>query len=216
MSTTVAEEQVAQENDQAQAPQGLASWVVVLLVLSIVVGGLTAVFWANVVELPSYRILADGSATVSERALTEFVAADAWFVNCGAMVGIGLGLVTWRWFRPLGWPTAVLAAGSGLVAGLVCWQVGQLLGPGPFDERLAAANPGDLVPIAVELRSPSALAVWAFAAVAPVLLASSLTADDEESRPPRYRRIRPRPSAAAETVDDRGVLTIESDTNQAG
>ena len=217
MTTTVAEEQTPPEAGPVPASQWVVSWVGVLVVLSVVVGGLAAVFWANVVDLPSYRILADGSATVSERALTEFVATDAWFVNCGALVGIGLGIVAWRWFAPLGWPTALLAAGSGLIAGVVCWQVGQLLGPGPFDERLAAASPGDLVPIAVELRSPSALAIWAFAAVTPVLLASSLGPDDEEERRPRPRRARARQlPETVETVDDRGVLTNESDPTQTG
>lgn len=216
MSTTIAEEPLTEEQVPAVPSRHVASWVGILLVLAIVVGGLTAVFWANVLDLPSYRVHSDGSATVSERALTEFVSADAWFVISGAVVGLGLGIVTWRWFKPLGWPTALLAAGSALIAGVVCWQVGQLLGPGPFDERLAAASPGDLVPIAVQLRSPSALAVWAFAAVTPVLLASSLGPDEDSDRP-RRRRSTPVPADSEPgTVDERGVLTVEPDEQKAG
>lgn len=216
MSTTIAEEPLTEEPVPAAPSRHVANWVGILLVLAIVVGGLTAVFWANVLDLPSYRVHADGSATVSERALTEFVAADAWFVISGAVVGLGLGIVTWRWFKPLGWPAALLAAGSALIAGVVCWQVGQLLGPGPFDERLAAANPGDLVPIAVHLRSPSALAVWAFAAVTPVLLASSLGPDEDSDRP-RRRRSTPAPADTEPgTVDERGVLTVEPEEQKAG
>lgn len=186
-------------------------WAGLLAVLAIVVGGLTAVVWAGLVDLPKYQIRADGSAVVSERAYTEFVQADAWFVVCGVFVGIGLGIVAWRWFKPLGWPTALLAAGAGLVSAIVCWKVGELLGPpgGTFVERLAKAAPGEQVPIALTLRSVSAPAVWAFAAVTPVLLAASL-GPEEGARPKPQPE--PEPAALVETVDERGVLTeIEQD-----
>ena len=41
-----------------------------------------------------------------------------------------------------------------------------MFGPGPFPERLAAAQAGDKVEVALLLSAPSALAVWVFAAVA--------------------------------------------------
>lgn len=206
MTTTIAEEPLTETAPEVPS-RALLAWVGALAALAVMIGALTAVFWANVVDLPSYRVLADGSAIVSERALAEFVAADAWFVLCGFVVGAGIGLVTWRWFSSLGWAVALLSAGAGLVAGLVCWQLGQLLGPGPFDERLAAANPGDLVPIAVELRSHSALAVWAFGAVVPVLLISALGPDDEEPTRARRRRASLPAVEPGETVDERGVAT---------
>jgi len=205
VSTTITEEQQAAA-PPAEQSQVLA-WAGLLAGLALVVGGLAAVFWSAVVRLPAYRILSDGSATMAERGITEIVAADAWFVITGALVGLGLGLVAWKWFRPIGWPTALLAVGAGLVAGVVCWQVGQLLGPGSFPERLAAATPGDFVPLSLELRSVSALAVWGFAAITPVLLASSLGPDDEDRSPSRRRRADEAEPDEAATVDERGVLT---------
>lgn len=205
MSTTVTEEQKGGRQPAYESP--VAMWIAVLAGLSVVIGGLAAVFWAMVVDLPTYKIVADGSAVITERGLTEIVASDVWFVVTGALVGAGLGLVTWKWFRPLGWPTALLAVGAGLLAGLVCWQVGLLLGPGSFAERLTSAQPGDLVPIPLELRSFSALAVWGFGAITPVLLASSLGPDDEDG-PSRRRRHPEEPEAEESgTIDDRGVLT---------
>lgn len=192
--------------DRSPLPEVL-QWIGLLAVLAIVVGGLTAVLWASMVELSKYRIKADGSAVVSERDYTEFIQADAVYVICGLFVGVGLGIVTWKWFKSLGWPTALLAAGAGLLAAIVCWKFGELLGPagGTFVERLAKAAPGEQVPIALTLRSISAPAVWAFAAVTPVLLASSLGPEEGVSRP--HRRAGGEPELLGETVDERGVLT---------
>jgi len=205
VSTTVTEDQPPAPEAAEDSPVGM--WIALLAGLSVVIGGLSAVFWAMVVDLPAYKILADGSASITERGLTEIVASDVWFVITGALVGAGLGLVTWKWFHPLGWPTALLAVGAGLVAGVICWQVGQLLGPGSFAERLTGARPGAIVPIPLDLRSLSALAVWGFGAVTPVLLVSSLGPDDED-HPTRWRR---HPVELEEqesgTIDDRGVLT---------
>ncbi len=204
MSTTIAEQSPAIESDDQTSRVG--PWIALFAGLAIVVGGLAAVFWSAIVDLPAYRIAADGTATMTERGLVEIVSADAWFVITGALVGAGLGLVAWTWFRPIGWPSVVIALGGGLLAAVVCWQIGQLLGPGPEAERLAAARAGELVPVSLELRSLSALAVWAFAAVTPVLLWSALGPDDEDS-PPRRGRGRFSADGEQPDVDERGVLT---------
>ena len=215
MSTTITEEQAAPR--RADSEPSVLLWVLLLAGLSTVVGVLAAMFWASVVTVPTWRIdEATSMAVMSERGVTQIVAADVWFVITGAMVGVGLGLVTWKWFRPLGWPTALLAVGSGLLAAVVCWQVGQLLGPGSEAERVAAADPGAIVPASLQLRSLSALAVWGFAAVTPVLLVSSLGPDDEDpATRRRRRREQPQeqlPDAETGTVDERGVLTGPEET----
>ncbi|MFT3832342.1 MAG: hypothetical protein QM711_03335 [Micropruina sp.] len=190
----------------------------ILAGIAAVAGIAGAVLWRLVVRPPAYIVQADGSATVSERALTEFFAGDAWYAVIGAVVGAGLGVATWRRFKAIGWPCAFLAAGLGLLAGVVCWQLGEVLGGQAFDQRLALAKPGDTVPIALALRSPSALAVWAFAAVTPILLGSALGPDDEAM--PRQPRRRSRLAKAEQTeprevVDDLGVVrTEETASNQ--
>lgn len=206
MSTTVAEE-LATEPEPAAPTGSLAAWILLLVGLSIVVGALAGVFWFGVVTLPSYKIQPDGSAVIGEQGLSQIVAADVWFSITGALVGLGLGIVVWKWFRALGWPCAILAVVAGLIAGLACWRFGTLLGPGPFDARMAAAQAGDLVPVSLELQAWSALAIWAFAAVTPVLLASSLGPDDEEVG---VDATDGRSSDADEAeVDEIGVLTTE-------
>ena len=186
--------------------------------IAVIAGIAGAVLWRLVVHLPAYVVQPDGSATVSERALTEFFAGDAWYTVIGVVVGAALGVASWRRFKGIGWPCAFLAAGLGLLAGLICWQLGEILGGVPCDERLAAAKPGDTVPIALALRSPSALAVWAFAAVTPILLGSALGPDEEAApRQPRRRRRQspPEQPEQREVVDDLGVVrTEENASNQ--
>lgn len=179
---------------------------------AVIAGIVAAVVWRLVVRLPSYVVDPYGAAKISERGLTEVFAGEAWYVVLGALAGAGLGVATWRRFKTVGWLCALLAAGLGLLAGVVCWQLGQVLGGAPFDERLAAAGPGDVVPISLRLRSPSALAVWAFAAVTPILLGSALGPDEEAA--PRQPRRRSRLAKIAkpeqgEVVDDLGVVRTD-------
>jgi hypothetical protein len=70
-----------------------------------------------------------------------------------------------------------------VASALTCWLVGYRLGPGDFSARLAAAQPGQLVPIPLTLRARASLLVWPFFAIIPVLLGSSIGRDEEEPRP---------------------------------
>ena len=167
-----------------------------LAALTLVVGAVCALLWVAVVTLPTFEVRADGRATITERELASVVGADAAFVVLGLVAGLVLGFVAWLWLRDVGWPVAFLAAGAGLVAGLVCWWLGAIVGPGSFAERMAEANAGDVVPMALQLHSPSALAAWSFTAVAVPLFAASLGPEG---------RVIPRPSGrrrSRKAVDD--------------
>jgi hypothetical protein len=160
------------------------------LALAVAAGVAAGVVWWAVVDLPTYRVNSDGGAATTERGLSEFISGDAWFVVIGLVVGVGLGLAGWRWLRGLGWSLVLVVGCAAVVAELVCWLVGYRLGPGEFAPRLAAAKPGDLVPIELTLRARASLLTWPFFAVIPVLLGSSLGRDDEEPRPIFPRRAR--------------------------
>ena len=151
--------------------------------LGLGLGALAGIAWWAVVREPAYRVNPDGGASINERGLAEFMAGDAWFCVFGLMVGIGLGLVAWRALSDLGWPLVLLVAVVAVLGGLVCWYVGHRLGPGNFVGRLAAAEPGDLVPIELTLRAKASLLTWPFFAIIPVLLGSSLGRDEEEPKP---------------------------------
>jgi len=153
------------------------------LALALGLGALAGVVWWRVTDLPTFRVVTGGGAVTSERGLAGYIAADAWFVVCGVVAGLVLGVLAWRWFSRAGWPVVLVAVVGGSAAGLVCWLVGYELGPGAFDVRLAAARPGDEVPVELTVRAQVALAVWPLLAVVPVLLASSLGRDPEVEAP---------------------------------
>ncbi len=178
MSMAAAEEETAPVT--ADRARVVVSWLGILLLLCVVVGALVSLFWTSVVILPTWHVQSDGAATMAESGWTAMISIDAWYVICAVLVGPGLGYVAWRWFKPLGWPAALICAFAGLVTGWLCAELGPVVGPGPFAERIAAATPGTDVPVAFGLQAWSALAVWPLAAVAPALFASVLGPDPED------------------------------------
>lgn len=155
---------------------------------SLGLGAAAGVVWWLVVEPPAYELNTVGGASTSERGLTEFIAGDAWFCAIGVVAGLLIGLGAWRWLHDLGWSVVLVVLVCATVSALVCWLVGYRLGPGDFSARLAAAQPGDLVPIPLTLRARASLLTWPFFATLPVLLGSSLGRDEEEPRPILRRR----------------------------
>ncbi|MDR1807203.1 MAG: hypothetical protein LBR33_04705 [Propionibacteriaceae bacterium] len=145
-------------------------WLGAYVLVTLIVGALAGTVWYWAVDLPGYTLDNSFFATMSELAHSQIFAADAWLSGLGVLAGIGLGWLAWRWFGRLGWPCAVIAPLAGLLAGFSCSFVGSLLGPDDFDVRLANAQPS-ATPVAVELAShtPVYLAVWAAAALLPIL-----------------------------------------------
>ena len=155
---------------------------------SLGVGAAAGVVWWLVVKPPGYDLSSCGSATTSERGLSDFISSDAWFCAIGLVVGLLLGIAAWRWLRDLGWTIVLVVLVCATAAALTCWLVGYRLGPGDFSARLAAAQPGEAVPIPLTLRARASLLTWPFFAIIPVLLGSSLGRDEDEPRPLLRRR----------------------------
>jgi hypothetical protein len=104
------------------------------------------------------------------------------------VAGLLIGIAAWRWLRDLGWTVVLVVLVCATASALMCWFVGYRLGPGDFSARLAAARPGELVPIPLTLRARASLLTWPFFAIIPVLLGSSLGRDEDEPRPLLRRR----------------------------
>ena len=150
------------------------SRTLVLTVLAVLVGAVAALLWANLAVLPEWTVQADGHAEISDSGRAEMFSASFWYSILAMAGGLALGIAAWVRLRVIGWPVAVITAALAVVGGLTCWWLGEVFGPGPFPERLAAAQAGDKVEVALLLSAPSALAVWVFAAVAVPMFAASL------------------------------------------
>lgn len=146
----------------------------------VLIGALGGLVWVSVVRLPTFTITSDYRAVPNpESELAAWFAVDAWYCLIGIVVGVGLGLWSWWWFNRTGWLVTVFAIGGTLLAAAVSLRVGLWLGPGSFEVRLTAAQPGDVVPIAFELRSWAAFLLWALAAITPVMLLAAFSSDAE-------------------------------------
>lgn len=170
-----------------QSPR-LAGRLCGFVAASLGLGAAAGVVWWLVVEPPAYELNTVGGASTSERGLTEFIAGDAWFCAIGLVAGLLIGFAAWRWLHDLGWSLVLVVLVCATASALVCWLVGYRLGPGDFSVRLAAAQPGDLIPIPLTLRARASLLTWPFFAIIPVLLGSSLGRDEEEPLPIFRRR----------------------------
>lgn len=148
-----------------------STWRVALfLVAGALLGGVGGLIWSAVTPLAQYTINDDLSAGMNERGLAELIAPDVTFSLITAIIGLLVGVVGWFLLHLRGWVVTVMPLAAALCASLAAWQLGVLVGVSGFADRLAAAAPGDLVRVDLELRSMSALLVGPFAAITPVML----------------------------------------------
>ena len=138
----------------------------------VVAGLLGGLLWHFLAATPTYTIGDDKGAIITERGLSQVFAMDIWYVIISLALAVLLGVAFWWLFRRLGWPGVVLALAASLVAALICWQFGHLLGPNGFAERVSRASPGDRVPMDLSLHAPILVLVWPFATGVPILVAA--------------------------------------------
>ncbi|MGY1743293.1 MULTISPECIES: LPXTG cell wall anchor domain-containing protein [unclassified Blastococcus] len=165
-----------------------------VLVLTGIPAGL---LWWLLAPREDYRVLADGGvAALGDTSAELFAADDAVFVLVMAGLGLLAGLAGWLLRRRRGVALlAALAAGTGL-AGVLAWQLGELLGPGPTREQLT--DVGATVTTRLELASlPAALMVAPFVAVLVYVVATLLAAGDDLGRTPPAPDARAAPAVSA-------------------
>lgn len=149
------------------------SAVPLFLLACLLVGALLAPAWALPVDLPGYTVADNLTAHIGEAGLAQVFAADAWFVTLAGLAGVAAGIAGWLLFHALGYWVALIATFGAFLATTTTWLVGLLIGRQDFPERLAAARPGDVVPIDLALHAHSALLVAPFAAALIVMLAAA-------------------------------------------
>lgn len=148
----------------------LRQWLLVYLGVVVVVGLLSGILWNELVTLPSYEVSDGFRASLQQTGWAEFAATDVVLTIIGLIAGAILGGCAWLFFRANGaWATLIAGLG-GLLAGGICLAVGQFIGPRGFDDRIANADPGDLVRIDFGLHTWQPLVVWVGGAMIVLLI----------------------------------------------
>ncbi len=147
------------------------------LALLLLLAGLpVGVLWWVLAPRRAYDVAAEGAFAVvpdSEAA----VGADGWFVILTGVLALAAAAVAWRREEYRGPQMAVGLAVGMLLCGLLTWQVGALLGPGPSAAALEDSGAVVLGPLGV--RAYGVVVAGPFLAVAGYLLAVCFTPRDD-------------------------------------
>jgi hypothetical protein len=157
-------------------------WLGAYLLIVLITGAIAGTAWYWLVDLPGYTLDKSFYAYMDERSHAMVFSADAWLVAL-AVVAAALGWLAWLWFGRLGWPSAIIAALAGALAGFITATVGHILGPDDLYQRLANAQPeGPSIPVQLTSHTPVYLAAWSAAALLPLLIAAAITPTGKDPR----------------------------------
>jgi len=149
-----------------------------LLVLScLLAGAAVGLLWSQLAPRTQVVVGTGGASPVGYDT-GQFVAADGLFLMLTAGAGLLLGAVAWFALPGRRGPlTLVALAVGGVLAALVAWQVGHLVGRSSYENLLAAGEVGSTGGRPVDLRARGVLVGWPFAAVAAYLVAVANSRD---------------------------------------
>lgn len=152
-------------------PAGSIRRIVVVLGLSLLIGALGAVLWAWWAE-PAHWQVAQGRIVMTEYDSRAVFPIMLRFGVVGVGVSLVLGVVGQLLLR-VDWSDAVLIAAGAVVASLVAWRLGIILGP-PDPATLSGLQEGDVIEERLAVGSVVPFFSWPVGALAGVLVASLL------------------------------------------
>ena len=155
--------------------------------------------WWALAPRATFEVTEEGPVPVGRPTAELLVADDAVYVLVLAGLGLVAGLAAWGWRRRRGVATVLALAVGTLLAALVAWQLGELLGTGPTPDQLTDVGTQVVTPL--RLSSMAALAVAPFLAVLGYVVATLLTPAEDLDRPgPAPAAGPPEPTGAAAPV----------------
>lgn len=148
---------------------------------ALAVAGLPAgLLWWLLAPRADFRITSDGPTPIGNPSDELLVADDVIFTLIVAGLGLLAGLILW-WRRGFRGVAAVVALALGtLAAGVLAWQLGELLGPGPSSAALR--HVGATVTTGLHLASLPALAIGPAVALLVYFIAAALNGQDDLGR----------------------------------
>jgi len=149
-------------------PPSTAGDVVVVLGSYLGLGVLAAVLWWLLVEPALFTAAPGGGLNMSEVQLTRRFSADGWYAVIAAVLGVASGaILTWWRSRDHLLTVGLLVVGAVLAAGVMALLGGLL---GPIDPHTLSAEPGTVLPAALEVTVPACYLVWPIAALVGALV----------------------------------------------
>jgi len=178
--------------------------VAALLAAAVAVSGLlVGPLWAAVAPTAQVEVR-EGGVYVLEPEGQAFIAADGWFAVLGTIAGSLCASVAFARFRRHG-AVALLGLTLGsVIAAVLAWRLGHLIGPGDLESRARTVAEGTTLEAPLDLRAPGVLLAWPIAAVSWFL---ALTLGFE----PRERRPAAEPVAEPGTPDDERDAALTGD-----
>jgi hypothetical protein len=147
----------------------------------LLLAGLPAgLLWWALAPRAQFEVTVDGPVVLGRPSAELLAADDGVFTLVLAGLGLVAGGIGWALRRRRGVATVLALALGTLLAALLAWQVGELLGAGPTDAELA--DVGAQVTTALALHSLAALAVGPFCAVLVYVVATLMAPAEDLDR----------------------------------
>jgi hypothetical protein len=134
---------------------------------------------------PRFRFeVRDGGLYAAAGNPADWFGRDGWFIVCGAVLGLGAGVVVHRLWRRRPVVAVFGLFLGGLLASVLGLQVGRLLGPPRLPASVGGIASGTYFTSPLDLLAPAALLSVSFAAVFVFGLAVALESDQTQSDQP--------------------------------
>ncbi|MGY1725883.1 hypothetical protein ACI79J_02825 [Geodermatophilus sp. SYSU D01062] len=156
--------------------RGAALWAALIALAGVPAG----LLWVWLAPRARFEVVEGGAVPVGRPSAELLVADDSVLVLVLAGLGLLAGGIAWAMRRRRGVATVVATAVGAALAGVLAWQLGELLAPGPTPAQLG--DVGTRVTTGLELSSPPALAVAPFAALLVYVVAALFAARDDLGR----------------------------------
>ena len=158
------------------------AWAALLVGVLALAGVLVGLLWWGIAPRAQFAITSSGPQVIGDPSDELLAADDSVFALLLGGLGLLAGLGTWLVRRRRGLAGLIGVALGTLVAGVVAWRLGELLGPPPTKAELG--HLGAHVTTALHLAALPALAVGPFAAVLVYVLGSLWNRSDDLGRRP--------------------------------